>query len=279
MVNRSARLGLALGFAAATFAAHRAINAESVLPHFGFPLLAQLARTGHLVRWAQAARELARRFALSRREVVQRYGVAPVLTRAWEVVGMDAVSELLRPAWRRRIAARLHDAAQQERDSAGSGERATHVRGLAEPMYQQVLELADAAAAGYGVQPRYPFFDRRLIEFCVAVPPEQKFGNGWPRLMMRRAMEGVLPKEIQWRGSKSNLAHNFAPRLLAADGELLSKTGLDAVAPYLNIAKARQLRQSVLAGSPDGLHLATRLTILARWLQGTDTASGASRAA
>ncbi len=251
------------------FAAHRDIPAETVLPHFGFPFLAQLARTGHVIRWARAARELARRFGLSRRDVLHRYGLSPVVRRAWQTLaGKSAVAPaLLRPTWRRRIADRLRDASQGDDAAAMAGERAAHLQGLALPLYQQVLELADAAAAPYGLEPRYPFFDRKLIEFCVAVPPEQKFGDGWPRLLMRRAMEGVLPPEIQWRGTKSNLAHNFAPRLLAGDRHLLTQSGgLDAIAEYVDVAKARELRDRVLAGSQDDLTLAIRLTILARWL-------------
>ena len=259
------------------FAAHRDIPAEAVLPHFGFPLLAQLARTGHVVRWARAARELARRFGLSRRDVLQRYGVAPVVQRAWQTVSRKgaAAPDLLRPTWRRRIAARLRDAARRDADTVAS-ERAAHLQGLAQPLYQEVLELADATAASYGLEPRYPFFDRKLIEFCVSVPSEQKFGEGWPRLLMRRAMEGVLPREIQWRGTKSNLSHNFAPRLLAGDSALLTQSGFDAVAPYVDLARARQLRDRVLAGSQEDLQLATRLTILARWLERPQEAQDAA---
>jgi hypothetical protein len=77
----------------------------------------------------------------------------------------------------------------------------------------------------------------------------------------------VLPQDIQWRGTKSNLSHNFAPRLIAADGALLTETGYEAVAPYMDPAQARHLRNAVLAGSPEGLELATRLTIVSRWLE------------
>jgi asparagine synthase (glutamine-hydrolysing) len=250
------------------FALHRAIAPAAVLPHFGFPLLAELARGGRLIRWATAARELARRFDLSRREVVQRYGLSPLLPR----LGGDGAPGFVRPALRRRIAERLHWLARGARTDTAATERAAHLKGLAQPLYQQTLELADQAAAAFGIEPAYPFFDRSLIELCVAVPPEQKFASGWSRLLLRRAMQGVLPPEIQWRGSKSNLSHNFAPRLRAGDGALLRGATFDALAPYVDVARARDLRDRVLSGLEADQQTLLRLTILARWLERPQTA-------
>lgn len=251
------------------FAAHRDIPPATVLPHFGLPFLANLARGGRLVRWARGARELVSRFALSRRDVVGNYGLAPLvpqsLSRAWQIV-RGGGTDLLRPALRRRIAARLRATAEQFRSGETATERATHLQGLAQPLYQQTLEIADQSAAAFGVEPRYPFFDRKLIEFCVSVPSEQKFAGGWSRLLQRRAMEGVLPSEIQWRGSKSNLSHNFAPRLRAGDGPRLASANFDVLAPYVDVGNARALRDRVLAGSEAEHQTLVRLTILAQWL-------------
>src|SRR5256885_791866 len=89
------------------------------------------------------------------------------------------------------------------RDHTGS--RARHFEGLSDPTYAWALEAADKSAAAFGLEARYPFFDRRLIEFCLALPAEQKLGQGWNRIVMRRATEGILPSEIQWRPKKGNL--------------------------------------------------------------------------
>jgi asparagine synthase (glutamine-hydrolysing) len=81
--------------------------------------------------------------------------------------------------------------------------------------------VADKAAAAFSLEPRYPFFDRRLIEYCVALPPEQKLHQGWTRMVMRRAMAGVLPEKVRWRVGKANLSPNFNRRLLDGDRDLL----------------------------------------------------------
>jgi asparagine synthase (glutamine-hydrolysing) len=47
-----------------------------------------------------------------------------------------------------------------------------------------------------------PYFDRRLNAFCLAVPLEQQIDRGWDRLLLRRSMEGLLPREAAWRVSR-----------------------------------------------------------------------------
>jgi asparagine synthase (glutamine-hydrolysing) len=68
-----------------------------------------------------------------------------------------------------------------------------------------ILENSDKAAAALNVEPRYPFFDRRLVEFCIALPPGQRIYNGWTRSIFRHSMQGLLPADVQWRTDKSNI--------------------------------------------------------------------------
>ena len=76
------------------------------------------------------------------------------------------------------------------------------------------LEIIDKSASAANLEARYPFFDRRLIEFCFALPLEQKINNGWTRIILRRAMENILPVEIQWRPDKGMLGQNFRKNFL-----------------------------------------------------------------
>ncbi len=56
-------------------------------------------------------------------------------------------------------------------------------------------DIYAAYRARFGVDVRTPLADRRLVEFCVAVPEEQYMANGQPRLLIRRAMAGRLPQD------------------------------------------------------------------------------------
>lgn len=95
-------------------------------------------------------------------------------------------------------------------------ERAAHEARLGRPLIGLALEGARAAADMHGVEPRYPFFDRRLVEFCLGVPPDQKLARGWTRWILRRAGQGALPRAVQWRRTKSDLTPALHARLRAS---------------------------------------------------------------
>jgi asparagine synthase (glutamine-hydrolysing) len=69
------------------------------------------------------------------------------------------------------------------------------------------IDTWTAAGLSQGVEYRYPFLDRRVVEFCLGLPPEMYFNHGWKRYLFRRAMEGILPPALQWHTSKREPAH------------------------------------------------------------------------
>jgi asparagine synthetase B (glutamine-hydrolysing) len=68
-----------------------------------------------------------------------------------------------------------------------------------------------------GVALRYssPFSDKSLLEFCLAAPGHMKIRDGYPRYMVRRALEGVLPERIRWRTSKGVASPDYTVRYAA----------------------------------------------------------------
>ncbi len=119
--------------------------------------------------------------------------------------------------------------------------RAAHHRQLAWPVHAHALEAMDRVAAAHSVEPRYPFYDIELVEFCLAMPSEQKLRHGWTRWVMRRAMEGILPPEVQWRAGKSNLGPVLTQALhrnVPAVEELLRDP--DAILPYVDFLALRE---------------------------------------
>lgn len=57
----------------------------------------------------------------------------------------------------------------------------------------------------YRFEYRYPYFDRDLVEFLLRVPQRQLAAPGRRRLMMRRALKGIVPEEILERKRKAFL--------------------------------------------------------------------------
>ena len=81
----------------------------------------------------------------------------------------------------------------------------------------------DLCAANFRLEVRHPFMDKRLIEFCLALPAEQKLSNGFGRIVMRRGLSGILPEKVQWRGGKANLSPNFDDGFLNRDRQILDE--------------------------------------------------------
>ena len=85
--------------------------------------------------------------------------------------------------------------------------------------FQPAFGIAGAiwaeAGAAYGLEMRDPTMDKRLIEFCLAIPNEQYRLNGQDRALIRRAMLGLLPDEVRLNTHRGRQAADLGHRLLA----------------------------------------------------------------
>lgn len=73
----------------------------------------------------------------------------------------------------------------------------TFVNGL-----EELLRLADRNSMAHSVEVRLPFLQHRLVEFLFTLPPHFKIHQGWTKWLLRKTVEGKLPKEIVWRKDK-----------------------------------------------------------------------------
>lgn len=99
--------------------------------------------------------------------------------------------------------------------------RKSHYSLITHGSHQYTLEVLDRNVSAFNIEPRYPFFDKRLIDFCYAIPTEQKFCNGKSRNILRQAMADILPFEIQQRVGKINFAPVFEKNFLLFEKERL----------------------------------------------------------
>jgi asparagine synthase (glutamine-hydrolysing) len=67
-------------------------------------------------------------------------------------------------------------------------------------------ERYDRVAGRFGVEPRDPYMDRRVLDFCLSLPFDQLQQDGWPKIIQRRAMAGLLPDAVRWRRGNSTWA-------------------------------------------------------------------------
>jgi asparagine synthase (glutamine-hydrolysing) len=227
-------------------------DGDSTVSH-GLEFLAELARTGRWIRLGREARGLSRRLdsrsASTRRilwEFGFRYTVPDSARRIWRRVRGRPIHDVLGPV-NPEFATRI-GLDQRIRELSDTGPtplrsaRVTHMRSVASGLLTYGLELLDKVTSGCSIEQRYPFCDRRLVEFCLALPASQKLRDGWSRAVLRRAMAPLFPQEVNARVRKGNLSANFKRRLLD-DGrqtieEVLARPP-DRIPEYLDMAALR----------------------------------------
>lgn len=75
-------------------------------------------------------------------------------------------------------------------------------------------ERCDRVASALAIEPRDPFIDLRVIDFCLALPGRQLVREGWPKWILRQAMAGLLPDAVRWRRGKEHLGATFRGSLM-----------------------------------------------------------------
>jgi asparagine synthase (glutamine-hydrolysing) len=217
----------------------------------------------------------------SRKELVARYIVEPLL--GYRILptlseGLGARPWLAKNCIDRAFAQRVglaHSYASVRKGLPGwiPTARRLHREGIGSGIHQMALQMGDGQSAPFRVQPVYPFYDRRLVELCVALPSEQKFGDGTRRPVLRSAMAGILPEQVRKRRSKGHLGRNLQLKLLTIDRKLVEDVlvrnrslleGLVSL-PLLDAAHARFQADPIHAAETDVMAV-MQATLLGTWL-------------
>jgi len=85
------------------------------------------------------------------------------------------------------------------------------------------LKNADKTGMAFSVECRVPFLDHRLAELFFSFGPVAKIDRGWTKAVFRRAMEGILPAEVQWRRDKIGWSTPFE-NWFGPGGSMLDET-------------------------------------------------------
>jgi asparagine synthase (glutamine-hydrolysing) len=191
----------------------------------------------------------------------------PAKTPAW--------STILNPEFVGRIGIeKRHEAWQKLQSNFGQDERERHYRNLTQGLTSFAAEMQDKTCAAFALEQRYPFWDKRLVEFCLSLPAEQKLHLGWNRIVMRRAMADILPVEVQWRRGKANFSPNLVHGLLSLERSRLDKlilNDLGEMAQYVNVDVFKQTYQRFISSQSlsraKDVHTIWIAVSLTLWLQ------------
>ena len=269
-------------------------DGDTTVSH-GTAYLTELARNGRWVSLARQLRGLSRNFEVSFSKLLAEYiwnfGVIPLAPSTGRLVERKSrsLSRKLRrskslipetTSWRaflnqdfirRTDLTMRRKCLRTDFATPALTERQSHHRRLTWGVMPYTLEVLDSAAGAFSLELRYPFWDKRLVEFCLSLPPEQKIWRGWTRMILRRAMAGVLPEEVRWRGGKANLAPALSHGLLTFDRQRLDDAILrdtSQIDEYVDSAALRRAYNRFISGEVmDGDVVAIwRAMSLALWL-------------
>ena len=138
--------------------------------------------------------------------------------------------------------------------------------GASSPRTHRGVELGERRRSYMGVEQRYPFLDRILVEFVLGIRHSDRIPDtGAPKYLLRRALSRELPPLVKDRGGKTSFTsvrqlgvEQVCTRLLE------SETWLSE--PYVAEETARRVMQH--QSSEDGMGLLNPLAGLECWLRG-----------
>lgn len=181
--------------------------------------LAELLATG---RWGALARELRApngvKWPLIKRDVLRPLLPYPLLKSLRRT---GAPANLLPYPLRTSYVA---DVLGRDADGIAAGASALfaegpdHRRNQAHQINLRRIDLRQRSHAGFigyrEARFTYPFMDRRVLEFCLAVDGRFKRRDGQGRRLLRLGMQGRLPDRILARRSKAPIAPDYHQRYL-----------------------------------------------------------------
>jgi asparagine synthase (glutamine-hydrolysing) len=191
---------------------------------YGVPYLTELARANRWPSFIKQACLISRYLRVNRKQLLLNAGLLPLVPKpihqVWQRLARrrspsSRRNQAIKPEFARGVGMeeRIQGFNNNTRSSSPHHLREQHAEGLRSGNLQFLLGMFDQTAGIFSLEQRYPFYDKRLMEFCVAIPFEQKLKHGWTRSIFRRAMGNILPPSVQWRTDKGNLGRNIRYRL------------------------------------------------------------------
>jgi asparagine synthase (glutamine-hydrolysing) len=132
------------------------------------------------------------------------------------------------------------------------------------------IKWGDRLAARHGIELLHPFWDRRIVEFALALPPEIHRRGGQKKQVLREAMQGILTDKVRLRPSwpKPNFDSYVDENLRRNCADLITALLEDPLLGRLGMVDAEALRRdyrAVLRGK-SGLQLLAPIS-LELWLR------------
>ena len=152
------------------------------------------------------------------------YGLKPHIPATWRgplraAAGRSMCPRFVRDSFCREI--HLEDRLRPGLHRGGNLAASEVAQRLSSGWLSHANELDERAMSFAGLEPRDPFDDRRVVEFALAVPEDQRRRGDLTKFVLRNAVRGLIPDTVAQRRDKADYAHLFAEEFLAQGGRSL----------------------------------------------------------
>jgi asparagine synthase (glutamine-hydrolysing) len=112
------------------------------------------------------------------------------------------------------------------------------------------VEEIESFNARFGIEVRYPFLDRRVADFVIALPAAQRW-RGQSKFILREAMRGIVPEAVRTRHGKAEFSPVIRQELTGAnsaniraafESSLLAEAGMLDRAKLLHLFDSHKAR-------------------------------------
>jgi asparagine synthase (glutamine-hydrolysing) len=130
-----------------------------------------------------------------------------------------------------------------------------------------LLHYEDRNSMAYSIEARVPFLDHRMVEFALGVPAEMKVRGPETKVIMRRALRKVLPKEVAERKDKLGYPTPMGQWLRGPLYEPVNTYLHDTVfqRPWYNVKRLKELWQQHQNGQRNAEQIIYRVITAEQW--------------
>jgi asparagine synthase (glutamine-hydrolysing) len=245
---------------------------------YGEDMLLELALKFRWMALARQVAEFSRNTEMPARSILRSNIIRPLIPElvldAWRAVRINMrlpPDHLVNPALAKRIglSERFRHVLRKPPIPLRTG-RALHLSDLMLGVHSFSLQFEEMGPAANGIVIRHPFYDRRLVEFCLALPASQKMRNGLNRFIIRNALKETVPAEVIWNRVKAPFGPHFMYVLDQFERERLEALmtkDTSVIEEYVDVqALHKAYQRYVKLGSEIDGDDVWRVALLAGWL-------------
>ena len=243
-----------------------------VVVSYGVGSLLEFVGAGKLFRTIQEIISISKKFNEKKREIIWNNILVPILPHAIRQRFYRTLPpfQWIRDDFAIRTGLAEYLSHLQKTALKPKTSREHHLFDLTSTSISLGMETMDKNTATYAIESRFPFLDRRVVEFCLALPPEQRIRQGYTRAIEREALGEYLPQEIRQRTSKALANPYIQQGLVKFERKNLHDIlwcQSDMLRSFIDLHYIHNVYGKLMAGTPVNLMPLWHTVLLALWLR------------